>query len=190
MNNKSQAVGIVELSSVSKGYLVQDAMMKCSNIEKLIARTICSGKYLIVVRGDIASVEVSIDEAKEVGDYAIINSTCISNIDPQVFPALSGSVTLDELESNNIPAMLVLETFSVVTGLKAADFAAKEANLNLLRIHAAMALGGKAFVIITGELAALEAALIPAVEYCKEDGMLSDYVIIKNPHPDVLKELI
>lgn len=190
MKNKPDAIGVVELSSISKGYLVQDAMMKCSNVEKLIARTICSGKYLIVVRGNIADVEIAVNEAKITGDYAIINSTCISNLDPQVFPALGGSKTLDELDANKIPAMLVLETFSVVTSIKAADFAAKEANLNLIRIHAAMALGGKAFVIITGEVAALEAALMPAVEYCKEDGMLSDYVIIRNPHTDVLKELI
>ncbi len=190
MKNKSEAIGVVELSSISKGYLVQDAMMKSSHVEKLIARTICSGKYLIVVRGDIAAVETAVNEAKEVGDYAIINSTCISNLDPQVFPALAGSRTLDELDMNKIPAMLVLETFSVVTSIKAADFAAKEANLNLMRIHAAMAIGGKAFVVITGEIGALEAALIPAVEYCKEDGMLSDYAIINNPHADVLKELI
>ena len=53
-----------------------------------------------------------------------------------------------------------------------------------------MAVGGKGFVVITGDIDALEAAVKPAIEYIKEDGMLAGYVIIKNPHKEVLKELI
>ena len=78
----------------------------------------------------------------------------------------------------------------MVSSIRAADFAAKEADLKLMRIHAAMAIGGKAFVVITGELSALEAAVRPAVDHIKVDGMLADYVILKNPHKDVLIELI
>ncbi len=86
--------------------------------------------------------------------------------------------------------MLIIETFSVVSAIKAADFAAKEAELDIRHIHVAMAIGGKGVVVITGEISALEAAVIPAIEYCKEDGMLADYTIVRNPHPEVLKELI
>ena len=51
---EKNALGVVELSSISRGYLVQDAMLKSSDVEKLISRTICSGKYFIAVRGDVA----------------------------------------------------------------------------------------------------------------------------------------
>jgi microcompartment protein CcmL/EutN len=53
-----------------------------------------------------------------------------------------------------------------------------------------MAIGGKGFLVITGDISSLEAALQPAIAYCKEDGMLADYSLIKNPHEDVLRELI
>jgi microcompartment protein CcmL/EutN len=53
-----------------------------------------------------------------------------------------------------------------------------------------MAVGGKGFVVITGDIAALEAAAGPAVEFCKEDGLLAGYAIIRNPHEDVLRELL
>ncbi|MEN8247401.1 MAG: BMC domain-containing protein [Bacteroidota bacterium] len=185
------ALGVVELSGISRGYLVQDAMLKASIIEKVIAKTICSGKYLIVIKGQVADVDTAIKVAKETGGFAIINTTVIPNLDPQVFPALAGANTIEKPEDiKHIGALLVIETFSVVSAIMAADFAAKEAELKLMRIHAAMAVGGKGFVVITGELAALEAAVKPAVEYIKVDGMLADFVIIKNPHEDVLKELI
>ena len=50
------AVGIVEVSSIAMGYEVQDAMLKAANVELLVARTICSGKYLVAVGGDVAAV--------------------------------------------------------------------------------------------------------------------------------------
>ncbi|MHB9012082.1 MAG: hypothetical protein ACYC49_07630 [Ignavibacteriaceae bacterium] len=53
-----------------------------------------------------------------------------------------------------------------------------------------MAVGGKGFVVITGNISSLEEAVKPAVEYCKQEGMLAGYVILKNPHKDILKELI
>lgn len=189
--SKGNALGVVELAGISRGYLVQDAMMKVSNVEKIIARTICSGKYMIVIRGAVADVEMAVTVAKETGGFAIVNTTTIPNLDPKVFPAIAGSTVIEQQANEKPPgALLILETFSVVSAIKAADYAAKEAELDLLRIHAAMAIGGKGLVIIRGEISALEAALQPAVDSCKEDGMLADFLIIRNPHKEVLRELI
>jgi bacterial microcompartment shell protein len=188
---EKNALGIIELASIYKGFEVQDQVLKSANVEKLVARTICSGKYFMVVRGNVADVETAINVAREVGGFSVVNLTTIPNLDPRVFPAIAGNTTIQIDNFNtNVNAMLVIETFSVVSAIKAADFAAKEANLNILRIHVAMAVGGKGFVVITGDIDALEAAVKPAIEYIKQDGMLAGYVIIKNPHKEVLKELI
>lgn len=185
------ALGIIELASISKGFEVQDAILKAANVEKIIARTICSGKYFIAVRGDVADVETSVSIAKEVGGYAIINTTTIPNLDPKVFPAIAGNVVFDlGKEQTQVGALLIIETFSVVSAIRAADLAVKEAELDLLRVHVAMAIGGKGFLVITGDISAIEAAIVPVIEYCKGDGMLADYSIIKNPHKEVLRELI
>ena len=181
------AVGIIELSSIYKGFHVQDEVLKSANVEKLVARTICSGKYFMIVRGDVADVETAVSVAKEIGGFSLINATTIPNIDPRVFPAIAGATTI---QVNKIEAMLIIETFSVVSAIKAADYAVKEAELKILRVHVAMAVGGKGFVVLTGDIGALEEAAKPAVEYLKQDGMLAGYVIIKNPHEEVLKELI
>ena len=74
--------------------------------------------------------------------------------------------------------------------IRAADAAAKEADVEILRIHVAMAVGGKGFAVFTGSVAALEAASIKAIRTIKQDGMLAGYVILKNPHPEVLMELL
>ena len=184
------AVGVLELGSIYKGFEVQDAMLKAANVEKVVGRTICSGKYFIVVRGSIADVEAAASVAREVGGFALINIATIPNIDPRIFPALAGCTILAPGRPEKVGAMLIIETFSVVSAIKAADVAVKEAPLDILRIHVAMAVGGKGFVVITGDVEALEAAAAPAVEFCKGEGLLAGYTIIRNPHDDVLKDLL
>ena len=145
----------------------------------------------MIVKGDVADVETAIEKAREIGGFSVVNLTSIPNIDPRVFPAIAGTTTLQlNKKEQHVGAMLIIETFSVASAIKAADYAVKEANLEIMRVHLAMAVGGKGFVVITGDLSALESAVIPAVDYIKEDGMLCGYVIIKNPHKDVLTELI
>ncbi len=187
---KGNAIGIIELGSIYKGYAVQDAVLKSANVEKLVARTICSGKFFMVVRGNVADVETAINVAREVGGFSVVNLASIPNIDPRVFPAISANTSIQINIKKNVGAMLIIETFSVVSAIKAADFAVKEADLEIIRVHIAMAVGGKGFVVITGNISALEEAVKPAIEYCKQEGMLAGYVIIKNPHEDLLKELI
>jgi len=185
------AMGIIELASIYKGYEVQDAILKSARVEKMIARTICSGKFLIVIKGTVSDVEAALELANQIGGFAIVNSTNIPNVDERVFPAIAGCTVLERTRIDQpIDALLVIETFSVVSAIRAADYAAKEAELDVLSIHVAMAIGGKGIVVLTGGITALEAAVKPAIEYCKEDGMLAGYALIRHPHEDVLKELI
>lgn len=186
--SKKNSIGIIELGSIYKGFEVQDSILKDANVEKLLARTICSGKYLIMVRGEIADVESCLETAKEKGGFSIIEAIIIPKVDHRIFSAISGNTTL-QIEKP-VDGMLVIETFSVASAIKAADFAVKEADLELNRIHIAMAVGGKGYIVMTGNIDALKSAVEPAIEYIKGEGMLAGYTLIRHPHKDLLKDLI
>ena len=49
MESEINSIGLIELSSVATGYLVEDTMLKAGAVGLLLARTICSGKFLIVI---------------------------------------------------------------------------------------------------------------------------------------------
>lgn len=181
------AIGVIELASLHKGFEVLDAVLESTLVEKLIARTICSGKYLIIVRGEIADVDSCLEVAKETGGFAIVNALMIPNVDEKIFPAISGSTPFT---STKVDGIIVIETFSVASAIKAADFAVKEADIDILRIHAAMAIGGKGLVVLSGNIDALKSAIIPATDFLKEEGMMAGYSLITSPHEDVLKELL
>jgi microcompartment protein CcmL/EutN len=183
----NNAIGIIELGSLFKGFEVQDAVLKMTNIQKLLARTICSGKYIILVRGAVGDVESCIQQARETGGFAVINALMIPQVSESVFSAIAGTTGLEKSQADGLA---VLETFSVASAIKAADYAVKEADILLLRIHVAMAIGGKGLVVMTGQIDALRSALGPALEFLKEEGTLAGSTLITHPHPDMLRDLM
>jgi len=57
---KKNSIGLIELGSIAAGFEVCDAMLKAAEVELLLARSICSGKYMVLVRGDVAAVQASV----------------------------------------------------------------------------------------------------------------------------------
>jgi microcompartment protein CcmL/EutN len=74
--------------------------------------------------------------------------------------------------------------------IKAADAAAKAANVQLLEVRLAMALGGKAFCTMTGDVASVQAAVAAGRPVLAEAGVLLNAVVISRPQPDIYREVI
>ncbi len=174
----AKAIGAIELSSIGIGYRVEDEILKAASVDLLIARTICSGKYLIVVGGSVSDVEAAVRAGLEIADEAIIDHLVIPNVHESVFPALGQSVSLGAEHSG---ALGVIETFSAVSVLAAADAAAKSARVTLFRIHVAMALGGKGLLLMTGTVADVRAGVQAAAEEVRKRGLLVSEVVIPRP---------
>ena len=58
-DKRMDAIGLIETSSIARGYEIQDAMLKAADVTLMVARTICSGKYMIVVAGEVSAVEAA-----------------------------------------------------------------------------------------------------------------------------------
>jgi len=183
----AKSIGAIELSSIGIGYRVEDEMLKAASVELLIARTICSGKYLIVVGGSVSDVEAAIRAGLEIADEAIIDHLVIPNVHESVFPALGQSVSLG---AEHTGALGVIETFSGVSVLAAADAAAKSARVTLFRIHVAMALGGKGLLLMTGTVADVRAGAEAAAEEARKRGLLVSEVVIPRPGRELFEDYL
>ena len=84
----------------------------------------------------------------------------------------------------------ILESFNVATLIQGADAAAKAASVQLLEIRLAMALGGKAFVTMTGDVGSVQSAMAAGRQVIGDAGVLVNAVILSRPHPDVYREVI
>ena len=52
--------GLIELTSIAAGFEVCDAMLKAADVRLLLSRSICSGKYIVLVCGDVGAVNASV----------------------------------------------------------------------------------------------------------------------------------
>lgn len=179
------SIGLLELSSIAAGMQSADIMLKTSEVELIMSRTICSGKYMVLIGGDVAAVQSAISTAEEQCDFAVIDSFVIPNVHKDIFPALSGHSGVDNLE-----ALGIIESFSVSSLIEGADAAVKSANVRIIEIRLAMALGGKAFCTITGEVAAVQSAVDAGANLISEKGLLVNKVVIPKPRKELMSEMI
>ena len=189
-----ESIGILEVTSVGLGYRAQDAMLKAADVRIVLARTICSGKYLVVVTGSVDEVSAAIAAGVESLPDGLIDHAVIPRIHGDVFKALSQCVELHvdpkgEREAA-VKAVGVVETFSGTSILEAADAAAKAAAVKLLRIHLAMALGGKGFVLMAGSVPDVQAAVDAAVDVVRPKGLLVSAVTIPGPSKELFAEYV
>jgi microcompartment protein CcmL/EutN len=183
MSEKS--VGLIELSSVAAGFQVADTMLKAGHVRLLLSRSICSGKYMVLIGGEMAAVEAAIAAGAEAAGGCLIDQFVIANVHGDVFAALGRTQPAE-----TTGALGVIESFNVGALIRAADAAAKAAPVTLLEIRLAMALGGKAFLTMTGDVGSVQSATAAGRRVLSEAGVLVNAVVLSRPHPDVYREII
>lgn len=183
MSEKS--IGLIELSSIAAGFEVADTMLKAGNVHLLLSRSICSGKYMVLIGGDTAAVQAAVEAGAAAANGCLIDQFVIANVHPDVLVALGRTQTP---EPNG--ALGILESFNVATLIEAADAVAKAASVQLLEVRLAMALGGKAFCTLTGDVSSVQAAVAAGRQVIADAGVLVNAVVISRPHPDVYREVI
>jgi microcompartment protein CcmL/EutN len=182
-----QSIGLIELSSVATGYQVEDVMLKAAKVQVLMARSICSGKFLIAIAGDVASVTTAVEAGGAAAGASLIERHQIARVHPSVLHAISQSV---EINPSQLRSIGVIETFSASSIIDAADAAVKSANVTLLKVHLAMALGGKGFVLMAGDVSSVQAAVDAGSKAAAEEGMLVSRGVIPAPSEELFRDYI
>ncbi len=189
-----EAVGLIETTSVGLGMAAQDAMLKAGAVRVVLARTICSGKYIVAVTGPLAEVTAAVDAGVAALPEGLIDHAVIAKIHAAVFQALGQAVELHVpltgAAAAGPKALGVVETYSGTSVLEAADAAAKAAAVTLLKIHLAMALGGKGYLMMAGSVTDVQAAVAAAAAVVRAKGLLVSAVTIPGPSRELFAEYI
>ncbi|MBQ1211510.1 MAG: BMC domain-containing protein, partial [Clostridia bacterium] len=57
----NKAIGMVEMKTVSSGMRAADRMVKTAEVDILEASTVCPGKVLVLISGELSAVRASVD---------------------------------------------------------------------------------------------------------------------------------
>ncbi len=180
-----KAIGMVEYKTVSSGVTAADAMVKTSDVEIIEAQTVCPGKYIAVISGDLSAVKAAVEAAKVNHGTHLINSFVLGNPHQSIFPAIYGAA-----EVANVSALGILETYDASSVIVAADIAAKTAIVTLIELRIARGMCGKSYLMLTGEVAAVESAIEKAKREIGEAGMFLDSSVIANPDGKIWRAVL
>ena len=159
----SRAIGMIEFKTTPAGITAADAMVKTSEVEIVEAQTVCPGKYIAIITGDLSAVKAAVDTAVTTYEDKCIDSFVLGNPHESIFPAIYGTTQVEE-----ISALGILETYDAASIIEAADQAAKTAIVDLIELRIAKGMCGKSYMLLTGEVSAVEASIERAKELVAE----------------------
>lgn len=171
-----KAIGMVELATVACGIGAADTLVKTAEVEVLEAQTVCPGKYIVLVSGELSAVRSAVDAAKLKFNNKVIDSFVLGNPHESIFKAIYAATEVREVN-----ALGVFETYTAASAISAADVAAKTAEVELIEIRLARGMCGKSYLLITGEVSAVEASIAAAKAHVSDDGMFLDSYVIASP---------
>ncbi len=148
------ALGLLEFESIAVGIAAGDAMAKRAPIRVLHAGTVHPGRYLVLVGGEVADVEESLQAGRAAGAEALVDMVFLPHVHPAVAAAVAGTRRRGAGE-----ALGVIETPTVAAIIEAADAGVKGAQVRLLELRLADGLGGKGYVLFDGPVSEVEAAV-------------------------------
>lgn len=171
-------LGVLEFSSVARGLLVCDAVLKKAHIRVLRASPVGSGKFIVILTGGEADLLEAMNEGTSIGGDVLEGHTYIPQIHPQVVAALSRKGRVEVA----LDSVGILESSSLASLIRAADISAKMAQVHVVELTFDLDLGGKGYFTITGELAEVLSAVEAAEQQLRSDGAFVAREVIARPH--------
>jgi len=181
------AIALLEFDSISAGIVAGDAMVKMSPLGSIYAGTVHPGRYLVLVSGDTASVEIALTTGSETAGDSLIDSVFLPDIHPDVRSAIVGGTKGAALAGDE--ALGIVETSSVAAVIDAADGGVKAAHVAVAAVRMADGLGGKGYVFFSGSVSEVESAVDAGVQRTEPHGTLIRADVIAQLHEEMAQNL-
>jgi microcompartment protein CcmL/EutN len=182
----SPALAILELSSIARGVVVADAMVKKAVVRILQTHPISPGKHVVIVDGEVAEVEEALGAGLAAAAGSLVDKLLLPQAHAALAPLVAGKAA--KPPGGKHDSVGVFESYSVCATVLAADAAAKAAEVTLLEMRLGQGIGGKGVFTMTGELDAVEAAMA-AAQGVVEPALVFETQIIAAPHDDLRGKL-
>jgi microcompartment protein CcmL/EutN len=176
------ALALLEFKSLATGIEAGDAMVKRAPINMIHAGTVQPGRYLVMVTGDVASVEESVQAGRETGGANLLDMIFLPQVHPGVVTGLAGG-----RQPAGDEGLGIVETHTVATAIHAADAGLKGAEVALAQLRLADGLGGKGLVLFCGVVADVETAV--EIGAAQAGDQLVQQVVIAQLHPEMAENV-
>jgi microcompartment protein CcmL/EutN len=174
-----EALAVIETSSIARGFVVLDAVVKKAPVVVKHAQPVSPGKFLLVFGGGVDVTLEGIETARSIAGSDVIDELFLPGVHPALLPAVDRAITPERGE-----AVGIVETATVASAILAADLALKAVDVRVLRMHLAIGTGGKGWFTVCGPVGDVDAALDAVRTGVRADRLIG-LALIAQPHPEV-----
>ncbi len=176
----AEAIGLLEIDGVPRALRAQDAALKRAPVKILACAPVSPNKVILLMTGDVASVEESMAAAEDGLGSRRIDRLFLPGVHPAVVAAVRG----DRRLPNDDP-LGIFELATVATTVSAADVVVKATNVRIERMHLATGFGGRGYFTLRGAQPDVEEAA--AILAATMGEALLDAEVIAAPHAELLE---
>ena len=90
-------------------------MLKSASIVLISSGSVCPGKFVTIVGGELSAIHAAVDRAELIAEDALIDKFVIGNLGDNVFEAICGTADVKEKK-----AFGIVETFTAASAIQAA----------------------------------------------------------------------
>lgn len=180
------SIGSLEFRSICIGIEVSNEIIKRNNIEIAFAKSVCPGKFIIIFSGDAAEVQSAVNLGMELGSKSVVSYFIINRVHEEIINALTNKYKSKDYTGL---AVGVMENSKICSGIKALDKALKSADVRLIKMQLAFAIGGKLVYIISGSVSDVEYAIDEATKILKPSEIIATS-IITSPSKELIDKII
>lgn len=180
-----RSIGSIEFRSISKGIEVANEMVKKVSVEIIYLKTVCPGKFVVMVTGDEGEITETVEYGKKLGEGYIVDSFVIHAVNDAIINGFRNRYISKDVHE----AIAVFETNKVCAGIKALDKTLKASDVRLVKMQLAFAIGGKLVFIVTGSLSSLMYGSEAARKALKPND-ITNISIIPSPSAQLLEHLL
>lgn len=181
----NKSIGAMEFASISKGIYVADAVVKKAQIEIIYFKTVCPGKFILIIAGDEGEVDTAIDYGVSISGKTLYDSFKVHAVSPAIIEGIKGRY----VAAQSADAIGIVETKKVCTGIKALDIVLKAADVSLVKIQMAFAIGGKLVFTVTGTVSSVEYGLKECRNLLSETEW-ENISVIPSPNEEIRNQLL
>lgn len=174
----NRSIGAMEFRSISKGIEISDLMVKRADVEILYFKTICPGKFLIIISGNEGEVKEAIEYGVEMAGRFMIDKFILNAVHNEIINGLK-----NKYATHTSGAFGVIETTNVCSGIEALDIILKNANVTVVKMQLAFLIGGKFVSIVSGEVSDIENGIRVAENMVDPKKFVNISII---PSPDIM----
>ncbi|MHC1750196.1 MAG: BMC domain-containing protein [Cellulosilyticaceae bacterium] len=180
-----RSIGAIEFRSISKGIEVANEMVKKVSVEIIYLKTVCPGKFVVMVTGDEGEITETVTYGKKLGEGYIIDSFVIHAVNDAIISGFRNKYISKDAHE----AIAIFETNKVCAGIKALDKTLKASDVQLVKVQLAFAIGGKFVFIVTGTLSSVMYGTEAAKKILRPND-ITNVSIIPSPSIELLEHLL